>query len=218
MEHAVLTREMISHATLHRKDLYMVQIDFSNAFGSIPHDLVLDNVYSLGLPTAAGELVRDIYPDNRSKIALTGGETEFIPWQSGTLQGCPLSPTFFNICLEGFLRRLEKDDMKDRCHCIHLDDGSAVKINAAAYEDDLILYSESHQDMEVMIWKHFPRVTNTTMELRAVLETLNYLPQGMKVLVSSDSQHARLGMLEWIHKWKRNGWKSAKNGKITNAE
>jgi hypothetical protein len=43
MEHAALTREMISHAALHKKDLYMVQIDFSNAFGSVPHDLILGN-------------------------------------------------------------------------------------------------------------------------------------------------------------------------------
>jgi hypothetical protein len=90
MEHAVLTREMISHATLHGKDLYMVQIDFSNAFGSVPHELILYNMYSMGLLFATVELVRDIYTDNRSKITLTGGETEFIPWQSGTVQGCPL--------------------------------------------------------------------------------------------------------------------------------
>jgi hypothetical protein len=79
MEHAVLTREMISHATLHHRNLYMVQIDFSNAFGSVPHELILYNMYSTGLPFATVELVRDIYTDNRSKITLTGGETEFIP-------------------------------------------------------------------------------------------------------------------------------------------
>jgi hypothetical protein len=40
-EHAVLTRELISHAKIHKKNLYMVQIDFSNAFESVPHDLIL---------------------------------------------------------------------------------------------------------------------------------------------------------------------------------
>jgi hypothetical protein len=107
MEHAVLTREMISHATLPRKDMYMVQIDFSNAFGSVPHELILTNMCAMGLPFSTVELVRDIYTDNRSKVTLTGGETNFIPWQSGTVQGCPLSPTLFNICLAGFLPRLD---------------------------------------------------------------------------------------------------------------
>jgi hypothetical protein len=64
MEHAVLTREMISHATLHHKNLYMAQIDFSNAFGRVPHELILYNMYLMGLPFATVELVRDIYTDN----------------------------------------------------------------------------------------------------------------------------------------------------------
>jgi hypothetical protein len=151
MEHAVLTREMISHATLHHKDLYMVQIDFSNAFGSVPHELILYNMYSMGLPFATTELVRDIYTDSRSKITLTGGETEFIPWQSGTVQGYPLSPTLFNICLEELLRRLEKADMKEFGYGIPMEDGSTIKINAAAYAGDLILYPDTHEHMTMML-------------------------------------------------------------------
>jgi hypothetical protein len=151
MEHAVLTREMISHATLHHQNLYMVQIDFSNAFGSVPHELILYNMYSMGLSFATVELVRDIYTDNRSKITLTGGETESIPWQSGTVQGCPLSPTVFNICLEGLLRRLEKADMKEFLYGIPMQDGTTIKINAAAYADDLILYADAHEHMEIML-------------------------------------------------------------------
>lgn len=71
MEHAVLTMEMISHATMHRKDMYMVQIDFSNAFRSVRHELILSNVTAFGLPVTTVELVRNIYTDNRSKITLT---------------------------------------------------------------------------------------------------------------------------------------------------
>jgi hypothetical protein len=40
MEHAVLTREMIAHAKRHKKNLFMVQIDFSNAFGSVPQKMI----------------------------------------------------------------------------------------------------------------------------------------------------------------------------------
>jgi hypothetical protein len=111
MEHVILTQEMISHATIQRKDMYMVQIYFSKAFRSVPRDLILPNVSSMGFPSATVEPVRDIYMDDRSKITLTGGQTDFIPWQSETVQGRPLSPTLFNIRLKGFLRRLEKNDI-----------------------------------------------------------------------------------------------------------
>jgi hypothetical protein len=86
MEHAVLTREMISHAKIHKKNLYMLQIDFSNAFGSVPHDLILSNLTAMGIQTTVTELVRNIYTDNSSKISLIGGDTPFIPWASGTVQ------------------------------------------------------------------------------------------------------------------------------------
>jgi hypothetical protein len=75
MEHAVLTREMISHAIVHRKDMYMVQIDFSNAFGSVPHEVILGNMCALGLQRTTVELARKIYTDNRSKITLIGSDT-----------------------------------------------------------------------------------------------------------------------------------------------
>jgi hypothetical protein len=41
--------------------------------------------------------------------------------------------------------------MKNRSFGIRVEDGSVVKINAAAYADDLILYSEAHEDIEVML-------------------------------------------------------------------
>jgi hypothetical protein len=122
MEHAVLTRELISHAQIHRKDLYMVQIDFSNAFGSVPHDLILSNMMAMGIPTT--ELVRNIYTDNSSKISLMGGDTPFIPWASGIVQGCPLSPTLFNICLDSFLRRIQKTDLLNLGYLVTLQDGT----------------------------------------------------------------------------------------------
>jgi hypothetical protein len=48
MEHAVITGQSLSHATLHRQDVYMIQIDFSNAFNNAPHELILGNMYAIG--------------------------------------------------------------------------------------------------------------------------------------------------------------------------
>jgi ribonuclease HI len=71
--------------------------------------------------------------------------------------------------------------------------------------------------MFTMVWKHFPRAMNSMMELRAVVEMLGYLPPNMTVLVSSDSQYVRLGITQWINKWKRNGWRNARKGGVANA-
>jgi hypothetical protein len=103
MEHAILIRDMIIHATMHRKDLYMVHFDFSNASESVPSDLILGNMTAMGIPTTVVQWAKNIDTDKKSKITLTGGDSPFIQWQRCTVQGCPLSPTLFNISPESFL-------------------------------------------------------------------------------------------------------------------
>jgi hypothetical protein len=44
MEHAVMTRELMAHAIQQKRDLHMIQIDFTNAFGSVPHGLIAFNM------------------------------------------------------------------------------------------------------------------------------------------------------------------------------
>jgi hypothetical protein len=44
MEHAVITRELMARAKLHHKDLHPVQIEFTDAFGSIPHKNIESNM------------------------------------------------------------------------------------------------------------------------------------------------------------------------------
>jgi ribonuclease HI len=51
--------------------------------------------------------------------------------------------------------------------------------------------------------------TNNKMELTAVIRALEALTRPSKVHVYTDSQYVQKGIKEWIHGWKRNGWKTA---------
>lgn len=68
------------------------------------------------------------------------------------------------------------------------------------------------------------KVTNNTMEMNAVLKALNWLvSNGYKaedyvVYVWTDSQYVQLGLTEWIHNWKKNGWKNASRKPIENKD
>jgi hypothetical protein len=44
------------------------------------------------------------------------------------------------------------------------------------------------------LWKHYPKSSNNVMELSAVIAGLNYLPSGMVVWLSTDSQYVQKGM------------------------
>ena len=60
--------------------------------------------------------------------------------------------------------------------------------------------------------------TNNRMELTAVIEALDSLKRRCQVLLHTDSQYVQLGISEWIHGWKRRGWKTADKKPVKNED
>ncbi|MEJ5347621.1 MAG: ribonuclease HI [Desulfosoma sp.] len=63
-----------------------------------------------------------------------------------------------------------------------------------------------------------PRTTNNQMELTAVVEALKALKEPCRVLLFTDSQYVQKGITQWIHTWKKNGWKTSKREPVKNRE
>ncbi len=62
------------------------------------------------------------------------------------------------------------------------------------------------------------QTTNNRMELTAVIRGLQGLKRPSKVLIVTDSQYVKNGITQWIHNWKRNGWKTAGKQPVKNAD
>ena len=60
--------------------------------------------------------------------------------------------------------------------------------------------------------------TNNRMELTAVICGLEAMKRPITAKVYSDSQYVLKGISEWIHGWKRNGWKTADKKPVKNAD
>jgi len=61
-------------------------------------------------------------------------------------------------------------------------------------------------------------VTNNRMELRAVLQALEGLPDGATVEVTSDSRYVVDALSKWVHGWRRRGWKTADGSPVLNRD
>jgi ribonuclease HI len=61
-------------------------------------------------------------------------------------------------------------------------------------------------------------VTNNRMELRAVLQALEGLPDGSTVDVVSDSKYVVDALSKWIHGWRKRGWKTAEGSPVLNRD
>ncbi|HEX3364435.1 ribonuclease HI [Phenylobacterium sp.] len=60
------------------------------------------------------------------------------------------------------------------------------------------------------------QTTNNRMELMAAIQALEALNKPCKVELHTDSQYVMKGISEWIHAWKRRGWKTADNKPVKN--
>ena len=60
--------------------------------------------------------------------------------------------------------------------------------------------------------------TNNQMELLAPIEALKKIPKGSKVQIFTDSKYDKSGITEWIHNWKKNGWKTTNKKEVSNKE
>ena len=58
--------------------------------------------------------------------------------------------------------------------------------------------------------------TNNRMELMAVIQGLQALKRSCVVDVTTDSQYVKNGITQWIHNWKRNGWRTAAKKPVKN--
>lgn len=63
-----------------------------------------------------------------------------------------------------------------------------------------------------------PETTNNRMELQACIEALSALKEQCEVVIRTDSQYVKKGITEWMKKWQKNGWKTAKNGPVLNMD
>ena len=60
--------------------------------------------------------------------------------------------------------------------------------------------------------------TNNRMELTAVIRALEALKRRCSANVYTDSQYVQKGITEWIHSWKRRGWRTAGKQPVKNED
>jgi hypothetical protein len=106
-EHIFVLNDIIHRARNLKSLTNVVWLDFSNAFGSIPHAVISASLNALGIDPAFVDVVKDLYTDTTCLVRNKFGKTEGISMNSGVKQGDPLSPLLFNISIEPLLRYIK---------------------------------------------------------------------------------------------------------------
>jgi ribonuclease HI len=78
----------------------------------------------------------------------------------------------------------------------------------------LLIYGDKEKELS----GYEKETTNNRMELMAAIQGLLSLKGRCQVDVFTDSTYVRSGIMEWIHSWKKRGWKTADKKPVKNVE
>ena len=117
----------------------IISIDAEKAFDKIQHPFMIKTLQKAGIEETYLNIIKAIYDKPTANIILNGEKLKAFPLNSGTRQGCPLSPLLFNIVLEVLATAIRAEKEIKRVQI-----GNEVKLSLFA--DDLILYIENPKD------------------------------------------------------------------------
>jgi ribonuclease HI len=60
--------------------------------------------------------------------------------------------------------------------------------------------------------------TNNKMEMTAAIKALEAVPQGLPIVIHSDSQYVINGATKWLRGWKAKGWRKADGKPVLNQD
>ena len=130
---------IIKHQTINNNDLNVLYLDIKKAYDSVEHWALVNTLKILGFQERFCTLIQNIYSNTSFAISTIFGESEQHEITRGVKQGCPLSPTLFNLFIEPLLAWLEESKL-------------GIKINTTVYTvggfaDDLVVTTDSHEKM-----------------------------------------------------------------------
>jgi hypothetical protein len=86
----------------------IISLDAEEAFDKIQYPFVIKVLEISGIQGPYLNIIKAVYSKPVANIKLNGLKLEAIPLNSGTREGCPLSPYLFNIVLEILARAIRQ--------------------------------------------------------------------------------------------------------------
>ncbi|WP_026375043.1 ribonuclease HI [Aestuariibacter salexigens] len=93
-------------------------------------------------------------------------------------------------------------------------DGSCLGNPGPGGYGAVMLYNKHRKELS----GGFANTTNNRMELLAAIMALKTLRETCQVNLTTDSQYVKNGINQWIHNWRKNGWRTADKKPVKNVD
>ena len=98
-------------------------------------------LWTIGVRGKMWRVIKQLYSDVESRVKTGNGLTEWFKLHCGLRQGCPLSPTLYNVFIDGLVRELKGLGLG-----VRVDGGDLLC--CLLYADDIVLIANSQSDLE----------------------------------------------------------------------
>ena len=96
--------EIIQRRRLVGEPTYVVFVDLKKAYDTVPHEALFAKLSRFGIRGRCLAFIRALYQSSTIRVRVGGGSntlySESCSLLRGVRQGCPLSPTLFNIFID----------------------------------------------------------------------------------------------------------------------
>ena len=91
----------------------LLLIDYVKTFYNIKRHILINILKSRHIPVTLLKAIVDIYTQNKILKKYNNKLSKLVKINKGVCQGCPLSPTLFNIYLDELITKWQKQDITE---------------------------------------------------------------------------------------------------------
>lgn len=143
-----------------KQSTYVLFVDFKKAYDLVDHRALMKKVWGIGFRGYVYQFLQGLYSNSRLTVRTPMGLSGMIPLKRGVRQGCPASPTLFNIFINDLVRWVQGGGIA--CEGVSVpgllaQPNGLNKLLCLLFADDLVMFSESewalqHQMQRLEAW------------------------------------------------------------------
>ena len=137
LENSALLTQMIEEARRGNKNLVITWLDIANAYGTVPHELVLKTLEEAHVPQEVIAWVKDYYEGVFLRFTTKEFTTKWQKLEKGIVTGCTLSVILFALSMTWLLRSTKEVTKGPKM------ESGEVQSNARLFMDDIQTSTET---------------------------------------------------------------------------